>query len=340
MNTDFSHEKSRVALLSVASNTVLVILKLVIGIMIGSVSVISEAIHSGMDWTAAIIAWFSVKKSGKPPDVDHAFGHGKIENFSGVIEALLIFLAAIWIVSEAVKRLIHPEPFETAWWGIGVMLISAVMNMIVSQLLFRVGIKTDSMALKADAWHLRTDVYTSAGVMVGLAMIWIGQNVLPDYNFNRLDPICAIAVALLIVKIALKLMVQSGRDLLDSNLPEEERAWIRTLLESHRDLIYGYHYLRTRKAGHFRFIEFHLQVDQQMSVLRAHQLTQKLSKAIKDHLPDSTVTIHIEPCTGNCNDKCLSGCLLTEPERYLVVSIIRDTIKKNIKEDFGTPDSL
>ena len=312
---DVQKRKTRVALLSVISNTALVLMKLVVGIMINSVSVISEAIHSGMDLVAAIIAWFSVRTSSKPADDDHPFGHGKIENVSGTVEALLIFLAAGWIIYEAIKKFIHPEPVETAFWGVGVMLISAVTNVIVSQKLFKVGRETDSVALLADAWHLRTDVYTSVGVMAGLALIWLGQWILPGYDLNWLDPVCAIAVALLIIKAAYDLTVQSARDLLDANLPEEEQAWIRNLIEENRGTVRGYHHLRTRKAGHFRFIEFHIQVDLKMTVESSHQLAQRLSRAIKEHLANSTVLIHIEPCTGDCDDKCLTGCLLTESER-------------------------
>lgn len=312
---DVQKRKTRVALLSVISNTALVLMKLVVGIMINSVSVISEAIHSGMDLVAAIIAWFSVRTSSKPADDDHPFGHGKIENVSGTVEALLIFLAAGWIIYEAIKKFIHPEPIEAAFWGVGVMLISAVTNVIVSQKLFKVGRETDSVALLADAWHLRTDVYTSVGVMAGLALIWLGQWILPGYDLNGLDPVCAIAVALLIIKAAYDLTVQSARDLLDANLPEEEHAWIRNLIEENRGTVRGYHHLRTRKAGHLRFIEVHIQVDLKMTVESSHQLAQRLSWAIKEHLTNSTVLIHIEPCTGNCADKCLAGCLLTESER-------------------------
>jgi cation diffusion facilitator family transporter len=312
---DVQKRKTRVALLSVISNTALVLMKLVVGILIGSVSVISEAIHSGMDLVAAIIAWFSVRTSSKPADDDHPFGHGKIENVSGTVEALLIFLAAGWIIYEAVKKFVHPEPIETAVLGVGAMLISAVTNVIVSNKLFKVGRETDSVALLADAWHLRTDVYTSAGVMAGLALIWLGQWILPGYDLSWLDPVCAIAVALLIIKAAYDLTVQSARDLLDANLPGEEQAWIRNLIEEHRGTVRGYHHLRTRKAGHLRFIEFHIQVDLKMTVQSSHQLAQRLSRAIKEHLANSTVLIHIEPCTGDCADKCRAGCLLTESER-------------------------
>jgi len=307
--------KTRVALLSVASNSTLVTLKLVIGFMVGSVSVISEAIHSGIDLIAALIALYSVRTSGKPADEDHPFGHGKIENLSRTVEALLIFLAAAWIIYESVKKFIHPEPMEMPLLGVGVMLMSVAMNFGVSQMLFKVGRKTDSIALQADGWHLRTDVYTSAGVMAGLGLIWLGQRFSPGYDVNWIDPLCAMAVALLIIKAAYDLTKQSARDLMDTSLPEEEK-WIQGLIHSNRPIIRGYHYLRTRKAGHMRFIEFHIQLDSDMSVRMSHALSQQLSKTIREHLPNSTVTIHIEPCTGECSEKCLAGCFFTEIERY------------------------
>ena len=158
-------EKSRVAALSVISNTVLVLFKAIVGILIGSVSVLSEAIHSGMDLVAALIAFFAVRIAGMAADEDHPFGHTKVENISAAIEALLIFAAAVWIISEAIQRLINPRPIETVGWGVGIMLISTIANLIVSRLLFKVGKETDSAALLADGWHLRTDVYTSVGVM-------------------------------------------------------------------------------------------------------------------------------------------------------------------------------
>ena len=312
---DRHRRKIRIALLSVASNTALVLMKLIIGVAIGSVSVISEAIHSGIDLVAAVIAWFSVSTAGKPPDDEHPFGHGKIENISGAVEGALILLAASWIIYEAVVKLLHPKPVETALWGVGIMLVSAIVNLIVSRRLFEVGEETDSVALKADAWHLKTDVHTSLGVMAGLAMIWVAQTIMPSYDFHWLDPVCAILVALMIIKTAWKLTTEAARDLLDANLPEHEEASVRALIESRRDVVRGYHYLRTRKAGHFRFVEFHAQVAREMSVDGSHRLTQELADAIKGRLSNTTVTIHIEPCSGECNAKCLSGCLLTEETR-------------------------
>jgi len=309
------HRKSRAALISVVSNTILVLMKLAAGLWVGSVSLVSEAAHSAVDLTAAVIAFFSVKTSARPADEGHPFGHGKFENISGTVEALLIFFAAGWIIFEAIEKLRFPKPLEAAGWGVAVMLVSVVANIAVSRMLFRVGRETDSMALQADAWHLRTDVYTSAGVMAGLALIALGNRLLPEVDLNWLDPVAAIAVALWIMKAAYDLTVRSARDLLDVPLPAGEEAWVRRLITEQRPTIRGYHYLRTRKAGHDRFIEFHIQVDSQMTVEASHRLAQNLSRAIKEYLPHTTVTIHIEPCKGDCSEKCLRGCFLTQAER-------------------------
>ena len=312
---DVQTRKVRVAVLSVISNITLVVLKIIVGALIGSVSILSEAIHSGVDLIAAIIALFSVRTSSIPPDKRHPFGHGKIENISGTIEALLIFAAACWIIFEAIKRLRHPEPLEALGWGVGVMLISAVANYFVSQRLFKVGKETDSVALAADAWHLRTDVYTSAGVMIGLALIWLGERIYPGIDLNWLDPAAAIAVALLIIKAAYDLTIQSAKDLLDVTLPPEEESWIRQRILQHQPVIHGFHRLRTRKSGHFRFVEFHLKVDPDMSVQISHAITEDLSLSIEKQFPGTSVMIHIEPCDGDCEGDCLQGCLLPEQER-------------------------
>jgi cation diffusion facilitator family transporter len=313
MNAD--QRKKRVALLSVVSNSTLVVLKLAVGLAISSVSVISEAIHSGVDLIAAAIAYYSVRTSGVPADREHPYGHGKIENISGTVEALLIFVAALWILYEAARKIVGPEPLEMASWGVAVMLISAVVNTIVSRKLFQVGRETDSVALIADGWHLRTDVYTSAGVMLGLAAIWAASRFAPGVDLNWVDPAAAIGVAVLIVNAAWDLTVRSARDLLDVKLPGDEIAWIESLILHRRPVVKGYHKLRTRKAGHFRFIEFHIKVDPDMTVRSSHDITDDFSREIRERFPGASVTIHIEPCDGSCTGSCIEGCLLTEPER-------------------------
>jgi cation diffusion facilitator family transporter len=196
------------------------------------------------------------------------------------------------------------------------MLFSAVVNLIVSELLFRVGRETDSIALQADAWHLRTDVYTSAGVMASLFVIWLSHRFFTDMEFvHWLDPLAAIAVALMIIKAAYNLTIQSARDLLDVTLPNYEEQWIRDQIKLRKPTVRGFHQLRTRKSGNFRFIEFHIKVDPEMSVADSHRITEELTADIAGYLPHASVTIHTEPCNGKCLGTCLSGCLLTDRER-------------------------
>jgi cation diffusion facilitator family transporter len=292
---DVNRRKAAVATLSVASNATLVVLKLVVGVAIGSVAVISEAIHSGVDLVAAIIALVAVRAAARPPDARHEYGHGKVENVSGTIEALLIFLAAAWIIYEAVKKIVHPEPLDAAAWGVGVMLVSSLVNLFVSQRLFKVGRETDSIALQADAWHLRTDVYTSAGVMVGLGLILLGRVVLPGRNLGILDPIAALVVALLILKAAWELTRDSARDLLDASLPPEEEQWIRDCVRRHEPQVTDLHGLRTRKAGADRFVEFHIAVAPEMTVKQSHDLVKTLEREIQARFPKTLLNVHLDP---------------------------------------------
>jgi len=309
--------KEKVALLSVISNTLLVLLKVIVGILMGSVSVISEAIHSGVDLLAALIALVAVRTSGKPADPTHPFGHGKVENISGTIEAILIFLAAGWIIYEAVLKLITPQSIEALGLGVSVMLISAVVNIFVSRKLFQVGKETDSLALQADAWHLRTDVYTSIGVMAGLALIMVGKWIYPGVPLHWVDPVAAIGVALLILRVAYELTVQSARDLVDVSLPGEEQ-WIRDEILRLNLPIHGFHRLRTRKAGSTRFVDLHVVMNKNISLQESHQVSDQIVARIKEQFPGTEITVHAEPCDGRCSSNCLSGCLLNEQERKKV----------------------
>ena len=312
---DLKRYKGAVALLSVASNTFLVAVKLVVGVFIGSISVISEAIHSGVDLVAALIALFSVKKSAKPADHHHPYGHGKVENISGTVEAILIFFAAGFIINESLHKLVNPQPLGLVGWGVGVMLLSSVINIVVSHLLLVVGRATESVALEADAWHLRTDVYTSAGVLIGLAAIWVGKWAAPNFDLNWVDPVAAIAVALLIIRTAYRMVKKSARDILDASLPDHELARLREIIFKQAPNVVGFHGLRTRKAGSTRFVEFHLLVDQDMSVLDSHRITQVIDDDIRRIFPDTHVNIHIEPCDKTCPSECTKQCILTDWER-------------------------
>jgi cation diffusion facilitator family transporter len=278
--------KVSIARLSIVSNTLLILLKMAVGFISGSVSIISEAIHSSMDLVAAIIAFLSVRVSDNPPDSRHPYGHGKIENISGVIEALLIFIAAIWIIVEAVKKLAGEKiEIDSIALGSIVMLISAIVNTIVSRKLYKVARATNSVALEADALHLKTDVYTSLGVSAGLGLILIT-------GINWLDPIIAILVALFIIKESYNLLKRAFTPLLDTAWSEDEIGELEVKLNN---LEVNYHDLRTRVAGNYRFIDIHIQIPEDVSVGKAHKYCDKIENELTNVYDNLTVTIHVEP---------------------------------------------
>ena len=270
----------------VASNTLLIAMKLVVGIISGSVSIISEAIHSSMDLLAAIIAFFAVRVSDTPPDSKHPYGHGKVENISGVIEGVLILAAAAMIIVEAIKKLIgEPYELESIWIGSLVMLISAIVNTIVSRKLYKVARETNSVALEADALHLKTDVYTSLGVAVGLGLIMLT-------GIKWLDPVVAILVAFFIIKESYNLISRAFSPLLDTAWGDAD---IKDLERRLNNMEVNYHDLRTRIAGNYRFIDIHVEIPESESVGNAHNYCDKIEDALKDAYSNLTVTIHVEP---------------------------------------------
>lgn len=283
-----SNRKVRVALLSIISNATLIIFKIVAGIVSGSVSIISEAIHSSMDLLASIIAFFSVKASSKPADDDHPFGHGKIENISGVIEGVLILVASIMIIVQAIKKIYNPRPIENEWVAILVMFISGFINFIVSKQLYKVGEEEDSMALKADALHLKTDIYTSLGVGIGILLIKITK-------IHILDSIVAILVAFLIIKEAVELTKNGFDELIDKRLSDEEEKEIKGIIERCKSDFIDYHKLKTRKSGNVKHIDFHITLDKNTTVKEAHDIIGDIKKEMNKSIKNSRVTIHIDP---------------------------------------------
>ena len=313
---NLARQKKLVAWLSVASNSVLVAGKLMVGLLTGSVAVLSEAIHSGLDLVAATIACYAVHAAEKPADPEHPYGHGKIENISGTVEAFLIFGAAIWILYAAIAKLLHPQPMDRAGLGAAVMGVSCIINFFVSRVLFRVGRRTQSVALEADAWHLMTDVWTSAGVMAGLLVITAGKYVAPAAHWEWLDPGAAILVAVLILRAAWHLTHHAASDLLDRSLPAEEQQWLRDEIIGFAPRgVCGVHKLRTRRSGLARFIDFHLLVAADMTVADSHTLADEIEEQIEKRFPGASITVHIEPCRHLCTDLCRSGCLLSSAEQ-------------------------
>jgi cation diffusion facilitator family transporter len=305
------HLKEKTARLSVISNSGLVLMKFIVGFAIGSVSIISEAIHSSMDLIAAVIAFFSVRKSAEPPDAHHEFGHGKFEDISGLIEALLIFVAAILIIREALVKLIG-EPSELLKpelliFGIAVMGISALANWFVSQRLMKVAKQSESIALESDAWHLRTDVYTSLGVFSGLILIRLT-------GITIFDPLFALGVAIVIMKAAYDLTRRSLSDLIDHSIPAGDEKRIKEIICDHASSYAGFHGLKTRRSGPEIFIEFHLVVPGTVTVIQSHDLSDHLESDLNIEFPRANITIHTEPCNEGCT-RCGTFCTFYEKNK-------------------------
>ncbi len=232
----------RAATVAVVSNSVLIAAKIVAGLLSGSVAVLAEALHSANDLGASLIALLSVRKASQPADRTHPYGHGKYESLSGLAEAVLIFVAAAVIVYMAIRRLAQGGSVEHGWIAAAVMGGSAAVNMVVSTYLLRVAHRYDSIALEADAWHLRTDAYTCAGVFVGMAAIALGAPPI-------IDPIVALPVGLLIVHRAYSLTREALGQLVDRALPADEQRQILDIVEEHGEHFVEFHEVRSRRAG-------------------------------------------------------------------------------------------
>ena len=284
---------ARMARLSILSNTVLILMKLAVGIASGAVSIISEAIHSLMDLGAAIMAFFSIRIAQRPADTDHPYGHEKVENVSGVIEAVLIFVAAALIIVEAVTKLLHREPVEHLEIGVAVMAVSAVVNTVVSRILYRVAHREQSVALEADALHLKTDVYSSAGVAGGLLAIVLLNRFFHVSWAYYLDPVVAIVVALIILAESWRMLRKAFGPLLDTSISAEELAVVEQSVARHPEA--SLHSVRTRRAGGKTHIDFHLTVPAGMSVQDSHDLCNDIERELEARLSNTSVLIHIEP---------------------------------------------
>jgi len=293
--------KQRTARLSVISNTVLVVLKLVVGFYTGAVSIISEAAHSAVDLLAALIAFYAVREADKPPDGNHAYGHGKVENLSGAIEAVLIIVAALWIVYEAKDKLQTVYVPDFLEYGIVIMFISIVVNYFVSSKLYKVAVQTGSHALEADALHLQADIWTSAGVLIGLIIMKVT-------GFAWLDPVIAILVAGVVFKAGYGMTKKSLYELTDVSLPLEEEAMIIDVVKSHNEVI-SYHQLRTRRSGSRRLIDMHLILYKDMHLNMAHTVCDQIEAEIKAKLEFCDVVIHLEPCD---QQKDIGACPLND----------------------------
>jgi len=281
--------RSRAAAVSIASNTALIALKVVAGLLTGSVAILTEALHSGIDLVASLIAFFSVRRAELPADASHRYGHEKFENAAAAAEGMLILVGSAVIVYAAVRALINGPELEHLGIGIVVIGFASVANLAVSSWLFRRARETDSPALHGDAAHLRTDAYTSIGVLVGLALV-------SATGADWLDPVVALVIAVAIVVTGARITMGSLRVLVDEALPEGDVTAIRHTIESFADRgVVGYHQLRTRQAGARRYVDLHVQFRRGTSLEEAHRTAHLLQDEIRASLRCADVLIHLEP---------------------------------------------
>ncbi len=284
--------KSGAAALSIASNLVLIALKLAAGAITGSIAIVTEAVHSLIDLVASVIAFVSVRKAGEPADADHPYGHEKVESLAAAIEGMLILVGAGIIVYEATHRLVVGSQVETLGVGIAVMGFSVLANLVVSTVLSRRAKEDDSPALEADAAHLRTDALTSVGVLVGLTLVQATGVV-------AFDSITALLVAAAIVASGLRILRRSSGVLVDEALPDHEMDRIEAAIAAARTPeVAGYHKLRARRAGSRRHIDFHVQYRSGTSLERAHELAHQMRGEIEAEIRSADVLIHVEPETS------------------------------------------
>lgn len=281
--------KSGAAALSIASNSVLIAIKLAAGAITGSIAIITEAVHSLIDLVASVVAFVSVRKADEPADADHPYGHEKVESLAAAIEGMLILVGAGIIIYEASHRLAVGSEVDSLGIGIAVMAFSVVANLVVSAKISREAKAHESQALAGDAAHLRADALTSGGVLVGLALVELT-------GATQLDSITALIVAVAIVVSGIRIIRGSSGVLIDQVLPEEEMDLIEEAIARARTAeVVGYHKLRARRAGSRRYIDMHVQFLTGTTLEDAHQLAHAMRDQIESELPSAEVLIHVEP---------------------------------------------
>jgi cation diffusion facilitator family transporter len=276
------------ALLSIATALVTITLKLVAWRLTGSVGLLSDAMESFVNLLAALVAFWALTVAKKPADSEHAFGHTKAEYLAGGFEGMAIIAAAAAIAAAGIDRLLHLQPLTSIGAGLLVSVAASVVNGVVAFVLLRASRRLNSITLRADAWHLLTDVWTSAGVLVGVALVWAT-------GWLVLDPVVALLVSVNIVWTGLKLLRETGHGLLDRALNEEDQKKIETVLDSFRSRGVEFHEVKTRAAGPRHFVQMHVLVPGSWTVQSGHDLLEEVEKALVTSLPGASVITHLEP---------------------------------------------
>lgn len=279
----------KMAMLSIVTSILTLALKFAAYFLTGSIGILSDAIEAFVNLAAGLVALGALTIAEQPADDRHTYGHDKAEYFASGVEGILILVAAVSIVVAASQRFLHPAAIENVGAGVLVGVLAAAMNFATARIMLKVGRKHDSITLEADAKHLMTDVWTSAGVLSGLVVIML----MPQWQI--LDSVIAIAVGLHIVATGVDLLRRTADGLMDAALSPRDIHRARQLIEGELPPGTSYHDLRTRKAGARRFIEFHLVVPGTTTVLESHSWCDRIETAIGAHLPRASVTIHVEP---------------------------------------------
>jgi cation diffusion facilitator family transporter len=279
---------TRYALLSIVASIVVIVMKVVAWRVSGSVGLLSDAAESTVNVVAAIGAFVALRVASRPADADHNFGHTKAEYFSAVFEGVMIVVASAFIIVAAVDRLLNPSGLESVGLGLAISVAATVINAVVGLVLIRAGRAHRSLTLEADGKHLMTDVWTTAGVVIGVLLVALT-------GWLPLDPLIAIAVALNILFVGGRLVWQSGAGLMDTALPDDDRAALDAVLDRWRADDVDFHDVRTREAGHERFLQLHMLVPGEWSVQRGHDLVERVERDLVETLDHLHVTIHLEP---------------------------------------------
>ena len=289
-----NREKNAAALNSVIAAFLLTGLKVVVGLASGSLGILAEAAHSGLDCMAAIVTLVAVRVATKPADRGHDYGHGKVENLSALVETLLLLGTCAWIIHESVSRLLSGKvAVDASVWAFGVMAVSIVVDVARSRMLYRVALKHHSQALEADALHFSTDIWSSAVVIAGLLGVRLA-GWYPGLKFLvQADAVAALAVAAIVMVVSGRLGVRTVQALLDSSPPgvgERIRVAVAAM-----EGVFDCHAVRVRHSGPYYFVDLHITVDGEQSLRSAHDLTERVDQAVEAMLPGADVTVHPEP---------------------------------------------
>jgi len=282
------NKKFQTALLSISVSLVLIVIKVIFGFLTNSISILASAVDSFLDVTASSVNLYSIRKSEKPADHDHKFGHGKAEGLAGLFQTFIIGSSAVYLIYLSVLRLLDGEHLVSVGWGIAVIALSMVVSFFLTRHIKRVAEETGSLILSADSLHYKFDLYTNGGILAGLLVIKIT-------GLNIIDPIISILVAALIIWSTKDILIESIDILMDKELPPDTVRKIEDVIMGFNPDVKSYHKLKTRNSGSVNFVEFHVVMDHRLTFVESHEIAEEIVRAIKERIGNSEVTVHVDP---------------------------------------------